>query len=243
MSKKEDKNKVNILINDLKNNSQHKAWVFLAFYFIFFFFLILAIRSNSNSKNINNVNININANKYFSMETIKNNNYHFKYIVNSDGNETIYDGDRNNLKEKFTKTRNSLVEKYYQENNIYLKQINSNWINTNDPYEIITFRNIDDLNKIINSSTFISKTMLNDNSNIYDYQISTTTLYKILDFTDIDLDDLPNIIKVTTDSNNELVKLELNMSSYFKYKNMCNNSLNIVMEYSNFGKINDIIKN
>lgn len=241
MNKKEEKSKVNILINDLKNNSQHKAWAFLAIYFIFFFFLIVSIRAHSNSQNVNSVSEN--KNSYFSTESIKNDNYHFKYIVNLDGNEAIYEGEKNNLKEKFTKTRNNLIEKYYQENNIYLKQINSNWVNTTDPYEIITFRNIETLDKIINSSTFISKTLLNDNSNIYNYQISTTTLYKIIDLSDIDLDDLPNIIKVTTDSNNELVKLEFNLSSYFKYKNMCSNNLNIIMEYSNFGEIADITKN
>ncbi len=240
MAKKENKSEIKKIIDELNANPQHKAWVFLAIYFIFFALIILALRSN-NSGYVTREEENNNIE--FSMSNIENNNYHFKYSVNLDGNETVYEGDKYNKKELFTKTRLGVVETYYQEDNTFLVKINDNYISVNNPYEIITFRDYDTLKNILNSSTYISKTENVDKSFIYNYQISTTTLYKIFDLDDIDIEDLPNEIKATTDSNNNLIKLEFDFSQYYKYKSICTNSLVINMEFSKFDEISDIHKN
>lgn len=217
----------------MKDNPRQKALVFFGFYFVFFFFLIMAIRSNS-SNVIDNEN-----NKYlFSIESIKNNNYHFKYTLNIDENKTTYEGDLNNNKQLFTINN---VENYYEENNVYFKYNNS-WENTSNPYQIINPRYGKTIEKLLDKATYISKTENVDETKIYNYQITTTTLYKLFDLVDVDLDDIPNDMKVYTDENNNVVKLEFDFSSYYKAKQLCNNKLDILMEYSNYGQVEELTK-
>lgn len=235
MNKKEHK-----IVNDLKDNSQHRAWLFLAVYFIFFAFIIISLRSNNDAirKKINNVY----RISYFNAERLKNNNYHFIYSVNIDNNEVIYEGDKMDTKEVFTKNKAGVIEKYYNDNNIFSKLVESSWVNTENPYEIITFRDIDSFKKIIDKATYVSRTENADKSNIYSYKISTSTLLYILDSTTADLDDIPNQIKVYTNTNNEVIKVEYDFSSYFNYKKVSLNSLVITMNYSNYGEIDNIVK-
>lgn len=237
MNKKE--NKAKNLVNDLKENSQHRAWLFLAIYFIFFAFIIISLRHNNAA--INHINNNYMI-SYFDAEKLNDGNYHFKYSVNIDNNEITYEGDKSNNKELFTKTNNLVTEKYYQENNVFSKFTGISWENVNDPYEIITFRSVDTLKKLIEKSTYMSKTINADRTLIYTYQISTTTLMKELDGAVVDLDDVPNEIKIYTDKYNELIKIEYNFSSYFNYKKISSNSLIMTMEYSDYGKIDKVIK-
>lgn len=215
----------------MKSDSKSKIILFFGFYFVFFFFLIMSIRSNSSNV--------VEKDKYlFSIDNLKNNNYHFQYTLNIDNVKTIYEGDLNKNQELFTVNN---IEKYYEENNIYFKYSNG-WMNSANPYQVINPRYGDIIEKILDNATYISKTENVDKTKVYNYQITTTTLYKIFDFNDIDLDDMINEIKVYTDEDNDLVKLEFDFSSYYTYKGICTNKLNILMEYSNYGKINELTK-
>lgn len=221
--------KISKYIND---NSKSKTLLFFGFYFVFFFFLIISLRNNNASDVIEN-------SKYlFSIEALKSNNYHFKYTLNIDGVNTIYEGDLNNNKQLFTINN---VDKYYEESNTYFKY-NNGWVSATNPYQVIVPRYQEVLEKLLDNATYISKTENVDKTNIYTYQISTTTLYKLFDLVDLDLDDIPNEIKVYTDSDNNLIKLEMDFSSYYRVKKMCINRLVILMEYSNYGNISDLSK-
>lgn len=211
------------IIGIIKSNTKYRAILFFTFYFIFFCILISAIKSNNSIKTT--------TNKYlFSIDNIGN-KYHFKYTLDIDNNEVFYEGDVFNNSSKFTNV--SSGELYKEQNNIFFKYDGSTWINIDSPYLMVNYKYDVMFDKIINNATYISKIENADSTKIYNYQISTTTLYKLFDLNVIDLDDLPNSMTIYTNSNNELIKVKYDFSSYFKYKKKCLDSLFIEVEYSN----------
>ena len=235
-NEKEEKKKFKDIVEKIKSDPQKKAWVVLTGYFIFFLVVVLMVRSlptNNNSNNYNNINgINI--------SNIKKNNYHFKYSVNIDRNIIVYEGETNNNKTLFYKSINGATENYYKENDTYYMKINNIWTTSTNPYSLSNFIDIETIEKILKESKYISKTEYNDHTRKYNYQISTTTLVKLIDNEIVDLDDMPNDIFITTDSYNRVQKIEFNLSSYTNYKLLSTINSNIVLEYSKFNEISDI---
>ena len=100
-----------------------------------------------------------------------------------------------------------------------------------------------DINKIVDialKSKIVSKTQYESGMRVYTYQISTTTLVKLLERENIDLDDPVNKIIFKTDETNRVNDIKYNLTSYCKYKNISKNTCKIELEYSKFGKIKDI---
>ena len=127
----------------------------------------------------------------------------------------------------------------YQEK--YYKNINGVWSRTDNPYLYSEYLDFTNLEKILTSATYDSKTEYNNGSKLYTYDISTTTLVKIINKEDIDIADNPNKIIVTTNEDNEATKFEFYLTPYVNYKdNNSSSILNISLEYSNFGKVEEI---
>ena len=75
---------------------------------------------------------------------------------------------------------------------------------------------------------------------IYTYNISTTTLIKILELVNVDLDDLPNVITITTDKDNNVIQIDYDLSEYSKYKMISTTKATATIKYSKFGEIEEI---
>lgn len=220
---------------DVWGDPQKKAIIMLIIMFLFFSFLVSNVRSNH--KKIDSSNT-IQSNDFeFSLDKIKKKNYHFKYIVNIDGLLNNYEGDCYGEKELFNKNN---AEQFYKYNKIYLKNMNGVWTKDNNPYLLSEYKDIDIIEKIMKKSTFESKTENKDKITNYTYKISTTSLIKILEIKNIDIDDLPNTIVLTTDKDNNVEKIEYDLTSYSKYKNYSINNTNILIEYSKFDNIKEI---
>lgn len=242
MNKKSNSNtnnkKFKNIVEEIKSDPQKKAWFFLAGYFIFFLIIILMLRTNYSS---NSYDTNTNSNlKDFSIYNIKKENYHFKYTVSLDQSIITYEGEVNNSKSLFNKNNNGIVENYYKLEDTYYNKVNGVWTISNNPYILSSFTDIEKIEKILENAKYISKTEYEDYTRKYNYQISTTTLVKLIDNEIVDLDDIPNDIFVTTDESNKVQKIEFNISSYTNYKLLTTISSNIVIEYSNFDEIGDI---
>lgn len=225
-------------IKELYNNPRGKAILFLGAYFIFFIILIIGFRTGNNSDN----KVSKDDNELYNFSLIENNNYHFKYTDSYDNNLVLYEGDRNKDTFLFNMTYNNLVDNYYVVNNVFMKKditIN-NYVMSSNPDNLSVFKDIDIIKKILKTSTYDSKTEFNDNTYSYNYFVSTTTLVKLIDNIDIDLDDMPNSVKFITNKNNEVIKIEYDLTNYGKYKNLVNSSLTSSLEYSNFNKIDSI---
>jgi len=233
---KNKQNKYIKLLKDIYKNPRGKAILFFVFYFFFFLILIIMIRTNST---INNGTVENKNNLNYSLESITNGNYHYAYKINLNNIEHIYEGDKLNSKEKFTYIYNNISTNYYRNNDLFLKEVDSNWNKTENPYILKEFLNIDMLKTIITSSSYISKTEYESGRVVYHYNISTTTLLKLLENTNIDIDDIPNKIDITT-NNKEVDQINYTLDSYCKYIDNNSNTCNIEMKYSNFDKITNI---
>ena len=104
-------------IDDLKENANAKTILFFGFYFIFFLVLVLLVRF-APKHIINPDQYEKSKPLYFSSEVLKNNNYHFKYIVYLDEYTYEYEGDKFNELELFEYNNSS----YFNNNNTFYKK-------------------------------------------------------------------------------------------------------------------------
>ena len=130
---------------------------------------------------------------------------------------------------------------YYKNSLEYFKNNNGLWIKTDNPYLYEEFLDYNKISDIFVDASYISKTEFESGEAIYNFQIATANIVEKLDKTDIDIEDIPNDIKFSTDSEGQINKIELNLSSYGKYKNICNNTFLITLNYSDFGNISEIV--
>lgn len=221
-------------IKEAWKDPQKKAILMLIIMFLFFSFVVISVRTTHK-----NMNKNVEENKdntfEFSLENIKSGNYHFIYTVNIDNNITIYEGDNFYNKELFSIGE----DKYYRYKDLYLKDIKGVWSTIDNPYLFSDFKEIDKIENLLKQSSFSSKTEYNDNNKVYNYNISTSTILKILESIETDIDDIPNIISITTDSEDNVIEINYNLSRYSIYKKTGSNvTLNI--KYSKFGEIEEI---
>lgn len=231
---KNKQNKYIKLLKDMYKDPRGKAILFFVFYFFFFLILIIMIRANSS---INSKTDEYNTIPNYSLTSIINGNYHYTYKVSLNDLEHTYEGDKLNSKEKFTYTYNNLSTNYYRNNDLFLKQVDSNWDKTENPYLLKEFLNIDMVKTILSSSSYISKTEYDSGRIVYHYNIATTTLLKLLENTNIDIDDIPNKIDITTTNTKEVDQINYNLDSYCKYIDNSLNTCNIEIKYSNFDEI------
>ena len=220
-------------VKEFLSSPKGKMVAFFGFYFIFFFFLgvvsrmSLATSSDYDTKDV--------SDKFdFSLEKIKANNYHFKYAIDIDTNKYIYEGDRKDDKALFTFNN----ESYYQNSDHFLKNTNGIWLKIDNPYVMKEFIDIHYISDVLNKSSYISKTDYESGIKTYIYQISTTTLVKLLDNNDIDLDDISNEIFIKSDENNHVDEIRFTLDSYCQYKNIGTNC-QVDLNYSNFSKVED----
>lgn len=211
-----------------------KATAFFGFYFVFF--LVLAILFRTHSSLDTEYDISTKKELPFSISKIKSGNYHYKYTNLYDNNSDNYEGDKNGTKELF---KANDIE-YFKDGDIYFTNNSNVWVKTDNPYRIEPFILINNIEKIAEKAKFISKTEYESGMNVYTYQISTTSLLKIIDKEKVDLDDPVNEIVFKTNENNEVNDIKYDLTSYYKYKNVSTKNNTIELEYSNFGKVKDI---
>lgn len=234
---KEKISRIKITIQNLKKiwkNPRAKGAIILGMYFLFFLFIIISLRSNPTNYNKEIQPI---STLEFSLGNIKQENYHYLYNINYNNSQITYEGNRYAQKELFTKTENYQVENFYNFNGVFLKNINNVWSKIDNPYLFFQFREIENIEKLLKSAYNESKTEYSNKRRVYTYKITTNSIIKILDKKNIDISDIPNTIILTTDYNQQVEKIEIDLSSYMSYKNYKSEKLKITITYSKFGEI------
>ena len=212
-----------------------KAVMFFGFYFIFF--LILSAMFRSGAVNDDSLEKSKNKNNFpFSLGKIESNNYHFKYSIDMDSKIITYEGDKYNKKELFKFNNLS----YYRNDSVFLTNNSNIWVKCDNPYIMYEFIDIDSIKKILSKATYISKTDYESGMKVYNYQISTSTLIKVISNIDVDLDDKPNEIILKTDDRNNVNVIKYDLTSYSKYNKLANNKGEIELNYTKFGEIKKI---
>ena len=241
--KKNNKNKnLSFYLNKLKEMAKDpkgKAILFFVFYFFFFLILIISIRVKSEFSRVDKESPT--EEEKYSFTSIVNGNYHYNYNILLNNDIYTYDVDKINSKEKFSYTlNNENMKNYYRNNDLFLTQLNNEWQKTENPYILKEFLNIDMIKTILDSSTYSSKTEYESGNIIYHYEISTSTLLKLLENVNIDLSDETNKVDIVSNEDNIVDEIDYNIDSYIKYKNINNSKCSIKIKYSKFGEISKI---
>lgn len=211
-----------------------KAVLFFGVYFIFFIGLAIFSRVVGTG---NSISPQLNATPYFySLNQISNHNYHYQYQYQIDDLSFSFEGDRVNNKSLFSDGSTS----YYQKDVLFMKNQEGLWIKCDNPYIFPSFLDDSIINSLITSATYVSKTELATGEEEINLEISTTTLVKILDGVDVDLDDPVNTIQLKKETSSEVVEIRYNLTSYAIYHGICTSKFQLILSYSNFGEISEI---
>ncbi len=234
-------NKKDNIFSVLDENPDLKKVAFFIFYLIFFIVMILMLRGTNKALPKENTRYNTGYNNSYTLESINTRNYHFNIIENINGNETIYDGDKNGNKMSLIKSGNKSENYYIENNDYYLRDENTLRYNKIDgQLEFIKFINEQALKEIITRSSYESfEEYFDSKKNSYKYEISTTTLTKTIDGRNIDLSDLPNKIEVTV-KENKIEEIDLDLTNYYKFNDSNINKYTLKIVYSKYNEIDEI---
>lgn len=244
MDNKEKKKKINKdnwfkttvgFIKQLRSTPRGRGILFFAFYFVFFLVIAILARVGGTYP----------APKYdlsavrsvANLEKIEANNYNFKYTIVVDNTSYIYLGQKNGDVEKFKFNENE----YYRNDGYYINK-NNEWTVVENPYvypEFVIYKNFD-IN--MSTATFISRTEYEQGGSSLNYEITVDSLLKSIDNIVSDLDLEVNKFNIYSGEDGFAYRIEADLSSYGKYKKICNNTFKINLEYSDFGQVTDIKK-
>lgn len=239
--KKKDKNSSSFipLIKKLWSNPRGKGILFFGGYFLFFLALILVLRFSTRGDVIGTGYEK--GNPYtFSVSNITNQNYEFQYQFIVDGRIYQYEGKRYQSEELFTFLDGVSSTSYYRKGDSYFQNQTALWVKANNPYFNSSFTNIDTIGEILGESTFVSKTDYESGKQTYLFQVASATLGNLLTKQDIDIEEIPNQISLSTDEDRYVNKIQFSLDSYGRNQNICKQTFQIVLEYDNYGEIEEI---
>ena len=213
--------KVIEFLKELRKKPYGKGVFFFGFYLIFFIVVFIML----------NVGGNINLDKKESSfnSKLEKYNYSFEYRIILDNNTYSYIGTKNNNIFNYTYDGKD----YYSDGEkSYLKE-DSKEVENPIKFSKLFDENI--INLIINSSYIESNTRYASREVVYNLLISSNTLSKLLDNKDIDVDEVPNKIKISI-NNGFINEINYDLDSYCKINDTCS-SLNITINYKEFNEI------
>lgn len=222
-----------------------KQIFFFAFYIVFFIFIVILFRGINNGSNKQNTRFNSGYNYSFNLNDINKNNYHFVYKKMLNNTTTIYEGERYNNTLEFIMS-GEFSNKYYANNSTYyLKNPNTlEYEPTTNPLDFNNLITGTSLTKLFSSATYKSFVeYLDSSAKDYNYEISTSSLLRIFNNEETDLDDKTNMIIAKVDENGKLYEIDMDMTNYFKYFDQNITNYKLSLSYSKFGTIEKILMN
>lgn len=210
-------------LKELRKKPYGKAVFFFGFYLIFFIviFLILNLGGNDKTKEVQNTN-------KFNNDYFGKYNYSFEYKVVLDNNTYSYVGSKNDDTFEYTYSG----KEYLNKNGIsYNKEDESKEIE--NPIKFNTFFDESVISEVLNSSYIESKTTYDSGDSVYNLLISSNTLNKIIDDRDTDIEEIPNKIKLSINSNGFINEISYSLDSYCEINDSCN-KLSIITSYKEF---------
>ena len=211
-----------------------KAVLFFGIYVVFFIVLAIVSRIRG-SGDIIGSKVNITPYSY-NLSSISSNNYYFQYQYQIDERMLSFTGARNGDKSLFSDG----IISYYQNDTLFIRHQDGIWIKCDTPYIFPFLLDSSVMQELINAATYISKTQLATGEEEVNFQISTTTLVKLLDNMDVDLDEPVNTIQLRKTSTGDVNQIIYDFSSYAVYKKVAVAKFQLVLSYSDFNKVKEI---
>lgn len=221
------------LIKDVNSTPKGKALLFFGFYFIFFVVIILFIRFSSRipvmqSEDYENGQVSYS----FKIDNILKNNYVYSYVISLDGADYQYDGQRYKDMEMFQFNNK---EYFRKEDEYFIKE--SLWIKGDNPYMFKEFFDVNNLGLLIDLASYEAKTTYESGKIKYNFLISSNTINQNIYKINSDFLEEPNEVIVSTDEEKNLNEVILDLDSYCKMNQLCQNSLKIKLKYDQFGEV------
>ena len=198
--------------------------VFYIVIFIIFIFFVFQINSKKNIKKSNDKKVieKLEKNKNDFKEFL-NKNFKFEYILEIDGVKTTYIGENNKNRTHFIYKSSKEESEYYSIEDVFLKHNNKNYILSTNPSLYFDFFDIEKI------KTIILKLNNNSISNKDLYYIEKSELLGDNRLNKVDIIKENNIIKQ--------VKIDLtNFANLYK----SNSKVTLILNYSDYNKINEI---
>lgn len=222
----DNKNEKKFKITDLITNKQYNAILNLVLGFGTIIILIIMIRISGSSVP-NNTNNNINNNGTQSIVSgfndIKNKNFSFKYTLNEDGNNVVYQGRERENKILFTNT--SGVEYYVIGDVVSIKK-GEEYVIASTPSKYFNYFDVELVEKIISKAT----------PDEDDYVISINDFSKLVSS---DKSGEGDIYINLTKNNNIITKITFDLGEYASLNNKNIKTSILTLEYSDFNLIDD----
>lgn len=223
MENKNDKNKKMTFWEVLKDK-QYRAIIYLAFYFIIFIVLIVMVRIDSSNLS-NRQDDNVSQQEVVQgFSKIKEKNYNFKYTLNMNNVEYIYEGKQYNDKLLFIYSLDN--SNYYAREGVYLKEKNKEYVLSENPFKYFDISDISILEKVLD------KCKLKDDK----YLIGINEFIKIIE-SDVELEKEDNIEITLTKQNGIITGIDMDITNFAKLLGDTAEKVKITMEYSYFGLI------
>lgn len=241
--KKKRKNKVIEAIKNLSSTERGRAVLFFGFYLIFFFVVIVLVRTSHNAPTRTNETIQKTVSYSYNLERLEKRNYHFKYLSTIGEDIILYEGDRFQTKEFFQVMTNALVNYYYRDGELFIKQENTSWVVSDTPYVLDAFYDVDMIGQILEKAEFIAKTEYNNTKLELQFRISTKELIKLFKLQDIPIiNEEQNEIVLELDQDKNIERIEYDLTNFYTTAYQVPKKVFIEMTYSNFGKVKEIEK-
>jgi hypothetical protein len=199
--------------------------IFYIVIFIVFIYFVFQINSKKNIKNTNKQKAEIKEEKKQNNELkeFDNKNFKFEYILEIDGIKTTYLGENNKNRTHFIYKSSKEESEYYSIEDVFLKHNNKNYILSTNPSLYFDFFDIEKI------KTIILKLNNNSISNKDLYYIEKSELLGDIRLNKVDIIKENNIIKQ--------VKIDLtNFANLYK----SNSKVTLILNYSDYNKINEI---
>ena len=193
--------------------------------FIVFIYFVFQINSKKNIKNTDKQKTEIKEEKKQNNELkeFDNKNFKFEYILEIDGIKTAYLGENNKNRTHFIYKSSKEESEYYSIEDVFLKYNNKNYILSTNPSLYFDFFDIEKI------KTIILKLNNNSISNKDLYYIEKSELLGDSRLNKVDIIKENNIIKQ--------VKIDLtNFANLYK----SNSKVTLILNYSDYNKINEI---
>ena len=239
---KKEKEETKKVVKNLLKSERGRAILFFLFYFVFFLVIILMARTNlSNNKKSNTKNESTTSIKAdYDLKKLEEGNYRFTREETRNGIKTIFTGEANGGRSSFLMTNDTGIKNFFSYNDIYLEKENNAYKVSVNPYLYPRLNDYSTIKKILDTAHLKSKTTYENGNTIYQYEISSTSLLSIIDNKEVDLDDLVNLISLTTDENKNIVEIIYQLDSYHSYSYNVVESLTIRVDYSDYGKVKEL---
>jgi hypothetical protein len=222
-------------IKEVYKKPKGKAILFFMGYLIFFIFLMILVRVVTPKPVTYEDYEKGNAYDY-SIENLLSDNYSYTYTIKCGNDKYEYNGKKDGKNEIFTFNG---VD-YYKNSDGFFNNKSGSFVKGDNPFKYYYFIEFDNINDLFTNSYYLSKTEFDDKRQKYDFLISTNTIIKLMEDKDIDISDEANTLVLNTDKDGYVNKLEFTLDSFATYKKECSNNLKIVLEYSNYGEIENI---